>query len=117
MKLKTDENLPEDAAAALRAEGHDVATVRDQGLGGADDGRVRAVCMSEGRALVTLDTDFASILRYPPRGGPGVVVLRLPRQDRATVLDAIRRVAPVLREEDLHEKLWIVDTNRIRVRG
>ncbi len=37
MKIKLDENVHGDVAAALAAQGHDVATVRDQGLAGRPD--------------------------------------------------------------------------------
>jgi len=39
MKLKLDENLDARLAAVLRRSGHEVATVRDQGLAGIDDQR------------------------------------------------------------------------------
>jgi predicted nuclease of predicted toxin-antitoxin system len=37
MKLKLDENLDVRLAVILRQAGHEVATVRDQGLAGIDD--------------------------------------------------------------------------------
>jgi predicted nuclease of predicted toxin-antitoxin system len=77
--FKTDENLPFEAATALRTHGLDVATVLDQGLGGHPDADIAAVCRSERRALITLDTDFANIDAYPPGDYPGLVVLRLAR--------------------------------------
>ncbi len=55
VKLKTDENLPDSAAALPRAAGHGVTTALEDGLGGVEDPRVAAVCRGEARALVTLD--------------------------------------------------------------
>jgi len=37
VNIKLDENVHGDVAAALTAQGHDVATVRDQGLAGRPD--------------------------------------------------------------------------------
>ncbi len=65
--FKTDENLPVEAAALLKEHGIDAVTVLDQKLGGRPDTDVAAVCKSEGRALVTLDLDFANIDAYSPR--------------------------------------------------
>lgn len=50
----------------LREAGHDVATVADQELVGADDTELAGVCAREHRILVTLDIGFADIRNYPP---------------------------------------------------
>ena len=51
MRLKLDENLGWRIAESLRDAGHDVATVRDEELGGADDDALFARCLQEGRCL------------------------------------------------------------------
>jgi predicted nuclease of predicted toxin-antitoxin system len=117
MRLKIDENLPVEAAALLREEGHDAVTVREQGLGGTSDVAVEHVCRREGRGLITLDLDFADIRTYPPAEHSGLVVLRLARQDKPHVLETIRRLLPLLRQEPLAARLWIVDEQGVRMRG
>ena len=87
MKFKFDENLPVELAEELRAAGYEAATVDDQRLVGAGDRQLSEVCKSEGRILVTLDLDFADIRTYPPEEHPGLIVLRLVRQDRPHGLD------------------------------
>jgi predicted nuclease of predicted toxin-antitoxin system len=116
MKIKTDENLPVEVAEDLRGAGHDAVTVLDQRLGGRGDPDVAAACRREGRALVTLDLDFANVRRYPPADHPGIVVLRLVRQDKPYVLDVMRRPVPLLASEPRDRRLWIVEEARIRVR-
>ncbi|MGD9701430.1 MAG: DUF5615 family PIN-like protein [Acidimicrobiia bacterium] len=54
MKLKLDENLGRRSAVRLRGAGHDVHTVRDEGLSGTSDSAVLAAAVDEGRALVVL---------------------------------------------------------------
>ena len=117
MRFKLDENLPADAADLLREAGHDAATVLEQEMGGETDPNVAAMCEREGRALVTLDTDFADIRTYPPDAYPGLFVLRLRRQDKPHVLDVLRRVLPLLETEPLRGRLWIIDEERVRVRS
>ncbi|MEM0963950.1 MAG: DUF5615 family PIN-like protein [Bacteroidota bacterium] len=117
MRFKLDENLPSDAAGVFRGAGHDAVTVLDQAMGGAPDPNVAEVCRNEGRVLVTLDTDFADIRAYPPSEHPGLLVLRLRKQDKTSVLDVLRRVMPLLETEPLAGRLWIVDGERIRVRS
>ncbi|MGO9834108.1 MAG: DUF5615 family PIN-like protein [Polyangiaceae bacterium] len=116
MKFKIDENLPTQVAVALREAGHDAMSVVDQGLGGREDAGVAEVCRREGRSLVTLDVDFANVQAYPPRAYPGLVVLRLQRQDKSHVLSVVATVVPLLGVEPLERRLWIVDESRVRIR-
>lgn len=62
--FKVDENLPDEVADRLRQAGHDATSVLGQRLGGHDDASVAAVCQTESRALITLDTDLAGIGTY-----------------------------------------------------
>ena len=71
MKIKLDENLPLRLAARLEALGHDVLTVRDQGLLGADDTRIWEAAQLEGRFLVTQDLGFSEIALLAPSGHGG----------------------------------------------
>ena len=72
MRLKLDENLPSELARLFIEAGHDAVTVLDQDIGGATDAIVASVCLSEGRAIVTMDTHFADIRGYPPHLYPGI---------------------------------------------
>jgi hypothetical protein len=60
VKLKRDANLGIRGRQLLIDAGHDVSTAELQGLALASDDALIAVCAAEGRALVTLDTDFAN---------------------------------------------------------
>ena len=115
-RFKVDENLPVEAAEALRLAGYDALTVLDQSMGGTLDGPLAIVCRAEGRALVTLDLDFSNIQSYPPTEYRGIIVLRVQRQDKASVLKALQAVVPVLVRETLDGCLWVVDEHRIRIR-
>lgn len=71
-----DENLPVELAGMFREAGHDAVTVLDQNLAGAKVLDIASVCIREGRAIVTLDMDFADIRTYPPDVDPGLAVFR-----------------------------------------
>ena len=117
MRFKVDENLPIEVAEMLRQAGHDATTVLEQHLGGSDDAQLAALCQLESRILVTLDMDFSDIRNYPPAEFPGLVVLRLRQQDKPHVLDVLVRLVQVLDQEPIEGYLWIVEENRIRIRG
>lgn len=116
MRLKLDENLGRSARDELARAGHDVATVPEQQLASATDDLLIERCRAEGRALVTLDLDYANPLRFPPERYPGVAVLRPPPRVSAEVLVAlVRTLAGALVKESIAGKLWIVEAGRIRI--
>jgi predicted nuclease of predicted toxin-antitoxin system len=98
------------------AHGHEAATVQEEGLAGASDGKIYQVCQTEKRILVTLDLDFSDIRAYPPRESCGIIVLRLPRQDKERVLSVARQFLPLLAAEPITQRLWIVELERVRIR-
>lgn len=116
MRFKLDENLPRELARLFVEAGHDAVTVLEQGMVGASDPHIASVCRSEGRALVTLDLDFADMRTYPPRQYPGLVVFRLNRQERGYLMEVGTRLLSTLSGVSLEGQLWIVEDSRIRVR-
>jgi predicted nuclease of predicted toxin-antitoxin system len=117
MKFKIDENLPIEVAEILNQKGYDAKTVIDQNLCGEDDPEIASVFQTEERVLITLDTDFGDIRTYPPGKYPGIIVLRLKRQDKPYILNVFTRIIDLLESEPLKSHLWIVDENQIRIRS
>jgi predicted nuclease of predicted toxin-antitoxin system len=115
VKFKLDENLSPTLAAQFVSAGHEAHSVLDQALGGASDPHLIEVCQREGRALVTLDLDFANIQRYPPATYCGIMVLRLGTQACGPVASALTNAIDVLQREALNGRLWIVEVGRIRI--
>jgi len=104
MRFKLDENLGSRSARLFPDAGHDVETVFPEGLVGANDDLLLETCIREGRCLLSLDLDFADVVRFPPHKTPGIAVLRL-LSDLLSMLDA----------ESITGRLWIVEAGRIRV--
>ncbi len=116
-RFKTDENLPDEVRDCLRQAGFDCESVGDEGLSGSADEDLIEVCQREGRAMVTLDLDFANLRTYPPAKYAGIVVLRPRRSSVGVVLELLQRVLPMLETEELHGRLWICDPGGVRIRG
>ncbi len=116
-KFKVDENLPVEVAELLRGAGHDAVTIAQQSMVGYPDDAVADACRREGRAIVTLDQDFADIRAYSPSDYSGIVVLRLWRSDKPLVISIMHRLLLLLEKEPLRGKLWIVDGASVRIRS
>lgn len=117
MRFKVDENLPVDVADLLRQQHDDAMTIFEQRMAGQPDEVVAQVCQQECRVLITLDLDFADIRRYPPENYAGIIVLRPANQGISAVLRLMRRALPLFGKEPLMGALWIVDEQRVRIRG
>lgn len=115
-RFKLDENLPRDAEAVLHRDGHDVRTVRDQGLGSSPDAMVFDACRRERRILVTLDLDLADIRLYPPARDAGIWVMRPASQSIENTLALLRSALAALETETAERRLWIIEPGRIRIR-
>jgi len=116
VKFKLVENIGRRGSELLRAAGHDVMTVRDQGLGGASDESLFATCANEGRALVTLDHDFGQVTRFPPERSAGLVILEAgPRVTSSAISNRLRDFLAVLETRSVVGSLWIVELGRVRI--
>ena len=97
--------------------GHDAVSVVEIGLSGASDEEVRAAAIAEQRVLLTLDADFANMLRYPPEETPGVVRLRLHPATEDAIDEMLKSAIPRVAEVSVRGKLVVVDERKIRIRG
>jgi len=116
VKFKLDENIGRRGRDLLRASGHDVTTVWDQGLRGVTDEKLFETCSAEGRALVTLDRDFGQVPRFPPEKSAGIVILEVgSRTTLRRILDRLGDFLAVLESRSIVGKLWIVEPGRVRI--
>lgn len=111
MKVKLDANLGTRGRRVLTDAGHDVSTAEAQGLALASDEALITVCISEGRALITLDTDFANAMRYPPARCAGIVVVRTtPRATASDIEAALGALLRAVGDSPVAGRLLIVES-------
>lgn len=116
MKFKLDENFGVRTQHIFRSLGHDVQTVRDEGLQGCSDQTLFDVAGKEKRCLVTLDLDFSDVLRFPPEAASGLVILRVPKNPTLPLLEQlVRQFLRALEGMPVDGRLWIVEIGRIRI--
>jgi predicted nuclease of predicted toxin-antitoxin system len=116
VKLLLDENLSPAHAVRLRRLGHDAVAVIERGMGGAEDRVVRQLASDEQRVLVTIDSDFSHLPRFPVENTPGVIWLR-PWPPTETVIQALLDGALLrLAAIAVQGKIVVVEPGRIRIR-
>lgn len=116
MNIKLDENLGSLRVATwLRLAGHDVATVREQGLTSTPDEELIEICRNKGRVLVTSDRGFGNRLKYNPSDYAGIVVIRLPSRSKfADWRETIETLIAGLEAADVIGKLWIIQQGKVQ---
>ncbi len=116
MKFKLDENFGTLTQQLFRQAGHNVQTVREEELQGSSDQQLYKVCCEGQRCLVTLDIDFADVIRFPPNQAGGIVVIRVPRNPSLHLLEGlISQFLQILSQKSVEKQLWIVEVGRIRI--
>lgn len=116
MKIKLDENLPRSAKAVLAEAGHDVDSVEDEGLAGADDPTVSAAATEVERLVITLDRGFGDVQRYPPGSHAGILVLRVDDQSAVSVCRTLSELVEQNAIEDLGGCVAVFRNGDLRVR-
>lgn len=115
MKIKLDENLPEALVDALGGLGHDIDTVRMEGIAGRDDTVVWTAAQSEGRFLITQDLDFSDVRRFSPGTHHGILLVRLPNAGRLELTQRIRDVFLSPDTTDWERCFVVLSEHKLRV--
>lgn len=116
MRIFIDECVWQVTRDFVQQLGHDLATVEERGLGGADDDIVLAQAVSENRALLTRDMDLSNILLYPPANYLGIIVLKISPHNIDAVHRMLASALAYFTQDSVRQALIIVDHNKFRER-
>jgi len=116
LKFLLDADMPISSAKVIRSFGYDVEDVRDIGMRAATDQEIIHYALQNKRIIVTKDTDFGEVLRYPSH--PGAIIFRLPytftsKELNKTLVDFLDSVD----DSKLANAIIIVELGRYRRRG
>jgi predicted nuclease of predicted toxin-antitoxin system len=107
LKFLVDQPISWEVAKGLVAAGHDALHVRDLGMEAAADLPILERAASEGRIVVTQDTDYGTLLVTGQRTSPSIVLFRM-RDGRPSVqLSVLLQYLPEL-EPSLEEGAIVV---------
>ncbi|MEZ5366808.1 MAG: DUF5615 family PIN-like protein [Bryobacterales bacterium] len=116
MKIKLDENLPEGLVTRLQALGHDVDTVRIEGLAGRHDSDVWRGAQVAKRFLITQDLDFSDARLYQPGTHQGVLLVRLAHPGRESLLTRVEDLFLTERVTEWTGCLVVATDNKVRIK-
>jgi predicted nuclease of predicted toxin-antitoxin system len=116
MKVKLDENLPEELAELFAAGGHDVHTVRAESLVGRDDQAVFAAAVYEQRILITQDLDFSDLRQFKPGTHPGIAIVRLRNPSRRQLIERVGQLIQTEAIESWSGCFVVISDKKLRIR-
>ena len=107
-----DENLPKILWKALRAAGYPTARLVDEGLRGQPDSVIFRQVRSRA-TIITRDKDFLKTEQFPIPNS-GIIVVRL--HNNTPVAEVVREVLnalTTLKEQDLTNKVFVVEPGQV----
>lgn len=117
MRFLVDMPVSPRTADWLIARGHDAIHAFHAGLESAPDRALLERAVSEGRIVITADTDFPHLLALSGSTSPGVILFRGGDYTQEEIDDLLARVLDVVPEATLGRSICVVDRNRIRCRS
>lgn len=111
-----DEGLPRRAADDLRALGWDAEHVTEVQLGGEADRDILAAARGAGRTVVTLDSDFGTLLARSGEAAPSVLFLRFHGLGRPETVAAVTALPPEAVEALREGAIVVHDGKALRIR-
>jgi len=115
MRIKLDENVTPRAAEGLRADGHDVDTALDEGLGGRCDADVWMAAQAGGRFVITQDLHFSDVRRFLPGTHHGILLVRIPDAEQNRLPDYLRAWLCAADREEWARCFVVATPNKVRV--
>ena len=119
MKFFLDHCISNSVARALEAFGHEVLKLRDCLPTDAVDSDVLDKAAEQDSILVSLNGDFADIVRYPPSEHQGIIALQVknhPENEPAILEKMHEYLGEYPGRAHYRGKLLVVEAHRIRVR-
>ncbi len=115
LKFLLDADMPRSTGELIKSLGYDIEDVRDIGMRAAKDQDIIDYAIKTNRIIVTRDTDFGEVLRYPDH--PGAIVLRFPYMFTAKELNReLKNFLNSIEKGKLTKAIVIVELGRYRRR-
>ncbi len=116
MKFLADHYVYGKTVKPLRAQGHEVITLKELGQADAEDLQVLALAQSLDAVLITNDKGFGNILTYPPERYSGIILLCITAANQQRVHQVLLNFLKQHNRETLRRALVVIDARTYRIR-
>ena len=117
ISILLDQGLPRSAASLLRDEGWDVLHTGDIGLSRSTDRQILDFARNEQRVIITLDSDFHTILALTNASTPSVIRIRLEGLKGPDLALLIKKIWPRVEPQVKKGAMVTVTESGIRIRN
>ena len=117
ISILLDQGLPRSAASLLRDEGWDVLHTGDIGLSRSTDRQILEFAQNEQRVIITLDSDFHTILALTNASTPSVIRIRLEGLRGPDLALLIKKIWPRVEPQVKKGAMVTVTESGIRIRN
>ena len=117
ISILLDQGLPRSAASLLRDEGWDVLHTGDIGLSRSTDREILEFARNEQRVIITLDSDFHTILALTNASTPSVIRIRLEGLRGPDLALLIKKIWPRVEPQVKKGAMVTVTESGIRIRN
>lgn len=117
ISILLDQGLPRSAASLLRDEGWDVLHTGDIGLSRSTDIQILEFARNEQRVIITLDSDFHTILALENASTPSVIRIRLEGLRGPDLALLIKRIWTQIEPQIKKGAMVTVTESGIRIRN
>lgn len=117
ISILIDQGLPRSAASVLRDEGWDVLHTGDIGLSRSTDRQILEYAQREERVIITLDSDFHTILALTNASAPSVIRIRLEGLRGPALAHLIKKIWPKIEPQVRKGAMVTVTGSGIRIRN
>ena len=114
MKFLIDADCPRSIASPIKKSGHEVLDIRDI-KPNAPDQEIYELIKKDGYILITRDTDFGNILRYPVTSKCGIILLRMHLLPIAEITKVLADFIAKVNEKELLGCLSVIRKDRYRM--
>ena len=117
ISILLDQGLPRSAASLLRDEGWNVLHTGDIGLSRSTDRQILEFARNEQRVIITLDSDFHTILALTNASTPSVIRIRLEGLKGPDLAFLIKRIWPRVEPQVKKGAMVTITESGIRIRN
>ncbi len=117
MRLLLDQGLPMTTAKLLRDAGWDVVHTAEVCLSRAKDSEILAIAKQQDRTIVTLDSDFHSLLVLQGAVMPSVIRIRIEGLRSNQMSELLLQLLPPIKDKLLAGAMVTITSRSVRIKN